>query len=312
MRGDERSLRLALAITGVFLAVEVAGGILSGSVALLADAGHMATDLAALALALFAIRVGTREPTPSKTYGYRRTEILAALANGVLLVVVSVGIAWDALQRMWAPPAVKGDLMLAVATAGLVANVGVAWILHRGHGHAHENLNLRGAFLHVLGDALGSAGAIVAALSIRFFDWRLADPIVALAITALILFSAWRLVRESVDVLMEAAPGHVDVEALGRAIRALPGVTDLHDLHVWTLTSGYHAISAHVGVHHGIDSTLTLRALEQVAKEEFQLHHTTFQLEPRDPLLEIEPCPDCGSDSPPGGAGLRRASQGAG
>jgi len=293
MRGDERALGWALAITAVFLALEVAGGLLSGSVALLADAGHMATDLAALGLALFAVRFARRAPTPSKTFGYRRSEILAALANGVLLVVVSIGVAWDALQRLVAPPDVESGLMLAVAVAGLGANLCVAWILHRGREHAHDNLNLRGAFLHVLGDLLGSLGAIVAALAIRFGGWKLADPVVALGITVLILVSAWRLLRESVEVLMESVPGHVDMDALADALRAVPGVLDVHDLHVWTLTSGYHAITAHVSVRHDAEAGTTLRSLAHLVRERFALEHSTFQLEPREPLLEIAPCPEC-------------------
>lgn len=290
MRRDANGLRTALVITSVFLIVEVAGGLVSGSVALLADAGHMATDVAALALALFALRVAEREPTASKTYGYRRTEILAALANGLVLVGVSVLVAIDAIGRLVRPPEVRGGLMLAVAVAGLLANLVSAAVLHAGHRHS---LNVRGAFLHVVGDALGSLGAIVAAALLMAFGWELADPIAAILITVLILVSAWRLVRESLDVLMEAAPGHVDMAALVREMRAVPGIVDVHDLHVWTLTSGYHAISAHVDVDAASHAPSVLRALQQLAQERFDLDHTTFQLEVRDTNRSSEPCAAC-------------------
>lgn len=289
-----RALRIALFITAAFLGVEIVGGVLSGSVALLADAGHMATDVAALALALFAARVAARRPTESKTFGYRRTEILAALANGLVLVGVSVAVAADALRRLVAPPAVEAELMLGVAVAGLAANLVSAWVLHADHGHS---LNVRGAFLHVVGDALGSVGAIVAALCMMLFGWTLADPIAALAITALILVSSWRLVRESVDVLMEAVPGHVDMEILRREMRAVAGVRDVHDLHVWTLTSGYHAISAHVDVSETADGAAVLAALQTLTKERFDLVHGTFQLE-REPRGAAAPaCETCAPEA---------------
>ncbi len=284
-RQDRRSLRLAIAVVVCFLIVEVAGGWLSGSLALLADAGHMATDLAALALALFALRLAERPPTPAKSFGYQRTEILAALANGVLLVLIAITVAREAVGRLGEPPAVRGGLMLGVAVAGLVANLVCAALLHSGRA---RSLNLRGAFLHVVGDALGSVGAIFAALAIAWKGWMLADPLVALGVAALILISAWSLVRESVNVLMEATPAHVDLAALEREIRAVPGVRDLHDLHVWTLTSGYHAMSAHVDVAEGADAHAVLHRLSGVAESRFGIAHTTFQLEPAEPLLRIQ------------------------
>jgi cobalt-zinc-cadmium efflux system protein len=282
---DRRALRAALAITATFLAVEVAGGILSGSLALLADAGHMATDLASLALALFALHLSGREPTPEKTFGWRRTEILAALANGAALGATAVFIAVEAVGRLREPPPVAGALMLGVACAGLVANLLAATVLFRGRG---SSLNLRAAFLHVATDALGSVAAIVAGLAIQLFGWRLADPVVALALSALVLVSAWRLVRESVDVLMESTPEHVDLAELERAMREVPGVESVHDLHVWTLTSGYHAMSAHVDVRAGADDHSVLHLLQDLAARRFEIGHTTFQLERAAPLLEIE------------------------
>jgi cobalt-zinc-cadmium efflux system protein len=282
---DRRALRRALVITGSFLAIEVAGGLASGSLALLADAGHLATDLASLALALFALHLSERGPTAQKTFGYRRTEILAALANGTALGAVAVFIAIEAVGRFGNPPPVKTGLMLAVAVAGLGANLVAAAALYQGREHS---LNLRAAFQHVASDALGSVGAIVAGLAIALFGWTLADPIVALVIAGLILVSAARLVRESVDVLMEATPSHVDVVELERAICAVPGVLSVHDLHVWTLTSGYHAMSAHVDVRAGVDAHGVLHPLSDLALRRFAIEHTTFQLEERPPLLEIE------------------------
>jgi cobalt-zinc-cadmium efflux system protein len=282
---DRRALRIALSITVVFLIVEVVGGWLSGSLALLADAGHLATDFAALALALFALRLADRPPTAAKTFGYQRTEILAALTNGVVLVLVSVYVVVEALGRLADPSPVRGQLMLGVAVAGLAANLAAAAVLFRGRTHS---LNLRGAFLHVVGDTLGSIGAILAALAIQFGGWVIVDPLVAIGIAGLILVSAWTLVRESVDVLMEATPRHVDLAALDRAIRSAPGVLDVHDLHVWTLTSGYHAMSAHVDVAEGVDGHAVLHTLSDLASRRFDIAHTTFQLEPAQPLLKIE------------------------
>lgn len=282
---DRRALRLALAITVAFLAVEGVGGWLAGSLALLADAAHMATDAFGLALALLAARLAARRPTFEKTFGHRRAEVLAALANGVLLGVVAVQVAIEAVRRIDAPPAVEGRLMLGVALAGLAANVASAAVLARtGSG----SLNVRAALWHVVGDLLGSLGALAAAGAILAFGWAWTDPAVAIAIALLILVSSWRLVRESLDVLMEGTPAHVDVDALLRAIRAVPGVVDVHDLHVWTLTSGYHALSAHVDVSPDADPHGTLHILADLAEKRFAVAHTTFQLEHAERLLQIE------------------------
>jgi cobalt-zinc-cadmium efflux system protein len=281
---DRRALGIALGITLVFLGVEIVGGLLARSLALLADAGHMATDAASLALALFAARLASRDPTAERSFGLLRAEILAALANGIVLGVVSVFVVIEAIERIGAPHAVRGGLMLGVAVLGLAANTAAALVLARGRAH---NLNLRSAFLHVAGDALGFVGTMVAAAAILAFGWSWADPAAAIAIAALILVSAWRVVRESLDVLMEGTPAHVDVAELVAAIRAVPGVADVHDLHVWTLTSGYHALSAHVDVRPGADSHALLLRLQDLAQR-FEVSHTTFQLEPAPPLLQIE------------------------
>jgi len=283
---DRRALRIALAITLAFLAVEVVGGWLAGSLALLADAAHMATDALGLALALLAARLAERGPTSEKSFGHRRAEVLAALANGVLLGAVAIQVAIEAIGRFGAPRPVAGRLMLGVALAGLVANLAAAAVLSRS---GSGGLNVRAALWHVVGDALGSVGALAAAGAILAFGWAWADPAVAIAIAGLILLSSWRLVRESLDVLMEGTPPHVDVDALLAAIRAVPGVVDVHDLHVWTLTSGYHALSAHVDVTPDADGHAVLHILADLAEKRFDVAHTTFQLERLDRLLQIEP-----------------------
>ena len=282
---DRRALGIALAITVAFLAVEVVGGLVARSLALLADAGHMATDAASLGLALVATRLAGRDATAARTFGLLRAEILAALANGIVLGVVSVFVVIEAIERIGRPHDVRGGLMLAVAGVGLAANAAAALVLARGR---ERNLNLRSAFLHVAGDALGFIGTMVAAGTILSFGWSWADPAAAIAISALILVSAWRVVHESMDVLMEGTPAHVDVAELVAAIRAVPGVADVHDLHVWTLTSGYHALSAHVDVAQSADGHAVLEQLRELAAHRFRVSHTTFQLEVAPPLLQIE------------------------
>ncbi len=286
---DRRAISVALGVTAAFVVFEAIGGWLSGSLALLADAGHMATDAAGLTLALVALKLAGRRPTPDKTFGHQRAEILAALANGVVLVVVSVYIVFEAVDRIADPRQVKSGLMLGVALVGLIAN-GVAVLALAGG--RNRSLNVRGAFLHVIGDALGSIGAIAAAIIIARTGWTLVDPLVAIAIAGLICFSAWNLVRESLDVLMESTPSHVDMDELVTAIRAVPGVTDVHDLHVWTLTSGYHALSAHVDVTAGASEPSVLNQLSDLATREFGVAHTTFQLERLAPLLQIAEPPE--------------------
>lgn len=282
---DRRALGIALGITLVFLAVEIAGGLVARSLALLADAGHMATDAASLALALFAARLASRDPTAERSFGLLRAEILAALANGIVLGVVSVFVVIEAVRRLGEPAAVRGGLMLGVAIAGLVANLAAALVLARGR---ERSLNVRSAFLHVAGDAIGFLGTIAAAAAIVAYGWTWTDPAAAIAIALLILVSAWRVVRESLDVLMEGTPAHVDVAELLAAIRGVPGVADVHDLHVWTLTSEYHALSAHIDVHPEADAHAVLARLQDLAARRFDVSHTTFQLEPRAPLLQIE------------------------
>jgi cobalt-zinc-cadmium efflux system protein len=275
-------MRWVLGITAGFMVAEVVGGVLSNSLALLADAGHMFTDVAALALSLVAMRLAQRPPSPTKTYGYVRLEILAALINGAALLVISVFIIKEAWERFSSPPEVDGPLMMGVAVVGLGVNVVAAILLHR---HADENLNVRGAYLHVLGDLLGSVGAIIAGTLILTTGWMLADPIISIIIACLILVGAWRLVREATDVLLEGAPRGLDVEALVDDLRGIEGLEEIHDVHVWTLTSGFVAMSGHGVID---DLSMHRRILDEINQmlNDKGISHITFQLEPR-PLHQI-------------------------
>ena len=277
-RVHRRPLVIALAISAIFLVVEVVGGLVTNSLALLADAGHMATDVAALALALFAAWLAGRPATPQHSFGLYRTEVLAAVVNGAGLIVIALLIFWEAARRFTAPPTVDSGPMLVVAVAGLVANAASAWVLSRGGGHEH-NLNIRGAFLHVVGDLLGSVGAIVAALIMLATGWYLADPILSAGIGLLILWSAARLLRDSLDVLLEATPRHIDAEEVRAAMMGVDGVMNVHDLHIWTVTSGFVSLSAHVEVDEQQDWHAILLDLSALLRERFGIAHVTLQPE---------------------------------
>jgi cobalt-zinc-cadmium efflux system protein len=270
-----RALGWALALTVVIAAAEVVGGLASGSLALLADAGHMVTDAGALGLSLFALWVSRRPASARKSFGYYRLEILAALFNGALLIGVTAWIVVEALTRLARPPAIRSGLMLGVAVLGLAANLVAVVMLHRARS---ENLNTRAAYLHILGDTLGSAGTIVAAVIILATGWRLADPLISFVIAALILVSAVRLVADAVDILLEATPQHVSLPDLAGAIRAVAGVSDVHDLHVWTVSNGIVAMSAHATVP---DPGRHQAALEEICQRvrTFGIQHVTIQME---------------------------------
>jgi cobalt-zinc-cadmium efflux system protein len=273
--GKQR-LVLALLITGCWFVIELAGGFYANSLALLADAAHMLTDLAALGLSLFALKISSRPATHEKTYGYLRAEILAALANGVFLVLIALYIFYEAYQRFWAPPEIRSIPMLVVAVTGLAANLATAGLLYRGR---HDSLNLRGAFLHVLGDTLGSVGAIVAGVLMVARQWYLADPIVSTIVGALVLYSSWELVRESVDILLEAAPRHLKISNILNDLRGVTGVTSVHDLHVWSITSEMLAMSCHVVLKMDEDSDAVLTNLSRLMREKYLIEHTTIQIE---------------------------------
>ncbi|GBD16872.1 Cadmium, cobalt and zinc/H(+)-K(+) antiporter [bacterium HR26] len=292
-----RPLALALAITVVFLVVELVGGLLTNSLALLADAGHMATDAAALALALVAVWLARRPATPARSFGFYRAEVLAALANAATLIVICFFIFWEAIQRLIEPPAVDTLPMLVIAVLGLVANAGSVLVLMRSGIHAHD-LNVRGAFLHVIGDLLGSVGTIAAAVVMLATGWYLADPILSMGIGLLILRSAWRLLWDSVDVLLEATPAHIDPAEVRRAMQQVRGVEGVHDLHIWTVTSGLVALSGHVEVNDRRDWHEMLIELATLLRERFGIAHVTLQPEQHRRLPE--PFRGCSLDSPEG------------
>ena len=271
-----RQLVIVLVLTAGFTVVEVAGGLLTGSLALLADAGHMLSDAGSLALALLAAWLGGRAATSQQTFGYRRAEVLAALVNGVALVVISLWILVEAYQRLSRPPEVLGGWMLAVAALGLIVNLVAARILFSGH---EENINVAAAARHVLADLLGSVGAVAAAAIILLTGWRYADPAVSVVIALLVLASAWPILRDAIRILLESTPRGVDAATVGRAMAERPGVLEVHDLHIWTITSGFPALAAHVLVAPGDDCHARRRELEQMLHDSFGIHHTTLQVD---------------------------------
>jgi len=269
-------LKLALAISGIYFFAELIGGFLTNSLALLSDAGHMLSDIAALALSLFAFRIAKRPATVSSTYGYHRAEILAALFNGLTLWLIVGVIFAAAYNRFFDPPAVESYGMMIVASLGLLVNVVAGAILYGSH---HHNLNLRGAFLHVVSDALGSVGAIAAGLIMLFTGWYVADPVISILIGLLILHSSWNLVKESFSVLMQAVPKGIRLEDVQQALEGVEGVSKVHDLHVWAVTSDIFTLSAHAVVENGGDFHQVLNGIEDTLKERFNIEHTTIQLE---------------------------------
>lgn len=278
-------LRWALVLTAVFFVAEVVGGVVSNSLALLADAGHMFTDVGALALSLFVAWFSRQRAAPEKTYGYLRFEILAALLNGAVLLLVSGIIVWEAFGRLQSPEPLQSGIMLFVALGGLLVNAVSAAILHPVHGHS---LNARGAYLHVLGDLLGSVGTVIAAIVVRGTGWLAADPIASIVVTLLVVRSAWRLVRESVEVLLEATPAHISLGRVREGLQAISGIESVHDLHVWTVTSGMVAMSAHAVVREPAENQMVLEAAV-AAMRRLGIAHVTLQVE-RDSICEA-PCP---------------------
>ncbi len=299
-RAATRGLAWVLALTATFMVVEFAGGWLSGSLALLADAGHMLTDVGALALSVGTAWLARRPADDTKTYGYLRWEILAAFVNGAALLVLSVWVVAEAIGRLRAPAPVDSTIFTVVAAAGLVVNLIAVRVLHGDHAHS---LNARAAYLHVLSDLLGSVGALGAALVVAFTGWTYADPIVSIVLAVLILVGAWRLVRESVDVLLEAVPRHVSMPEVERRMRAVPGVEAVHDLHVWTVTSGMVAMSGHAVVPELARHPEVLERI-RAGMRELGIGHVTIQLERGGPCDDGAPVPatghGCGHDHGPG------------
>ena len=273
---ETQRLKWALAISALYFFAELIAGFLTNSLALLSDAGHMLSDIGAMALSLFAFRMAQRPATHHSTFGFHRVEILAALFNGLTLWLI-VGIIFAAAyQRFFNPPVVESYGMMVVALFGLAVNIAAAVILHGGH---HHNLNVRGAFLHVLSDAIGSVGAIVAGLIMLSTGWYLADPLISVFIGALILFSSWSLIKDSLSVLMQAVPKGIRLEEVRETIESVDGVAKVHDLHVWAVTSDIYTLSAHAVVENGGDFHEVLNGIEDTLKERFHIEHITIQLE---------------------------------
>jgi cobalt-zinc-cadmium efflux system protein len=278
-----RPLKITLLLVLVIMVAEIIGGVLSNSLALLSDAGHMLTDALALALSLFAINLARRPATPTKTFGYHRAEIMAALANGTLLVLVAIYIFYEAAQRFSVLPMVKSPLMLIIAVIGLVANLIGLLLLRRG---SHKSINVKAAFWHVFSDTMSSVGVIIASIIIYLTGWYIVDPILAVVIGLIILLGAMRIVRESVDILLESVPSHIEIGKVATAVKKINGVEDLHEIHIWTITSGIYALSAHLKI---ADQTVSesndiVKKVTELLALEFDINHTTLQ-------LECESCP---------------------
>ncbi len=284
-KSDIKRVQVALALTGTFMLVEVAGGILSGSLALLADAGHMLTDTMALALSAIAFRVSSRPADARRSYGYQRFQILAAFVNGLSLFVIVGWILIEAIQRILQPPVVMGQTMLIVAAAGLVINIIVFAVLHGGD---QENLNMRGAALHVLGDLLGSVAAITAALIILTTGWMPIDPILSVGVAILIFRSAWHLVKRSTHILLEGAPEWLDVDEMqSKIISSNPEVREIHHVHVWGLTPQHPMLTMHVAVRQiQLDTMATIRSIKDLLRNEYGINHSTIEVE----------CDDCADE----------------
>ncbi|MEW9670278.1 cation diffusion facilitator family transporter [Ammoniphilus sp. 3BR4] len=276
--GNKKGLTIALLITTSIMLLEFFGGLLTNSLALLSDSGHMLSDASSLALSLFAIWFATRPASPNKTYGFYRFEILAALFNGVTLFIIAGFIVWEAYHRFLEPPVVASGMMMAIAAVGLLANLLSAWALMR-KGDVKHNVNLRSAYLHVLGDALGSVGAILAGLVMYIFSWYLADPIISVIVSLLILRGAWGVIRHTVHILMEGTPITIDQEEVKQTLEKIDGVKDVHDLHIWTITSGLDSLSCHLLIDDDKDSQVILQQAINKIEEKFKILHTTIQVE---------------------------------
>lgn len=275
---NQKALGIAMGVTGAIMMVEFIGGVLSNSLALMSDAGHMLTDIMSLALSLIALQLTTRTPSSTKTYGFYRMEIIAALVNGATLILISLYIFYEAYKRFAAAEVVEVRTMLVVATIGLVANVIAALAMMRG---SRENLNIRGAYLHILGDAVSSLGVIVGGGIIYFTNWYIVDPIISVAICLVILRGAFILVKDAFHILLEAVPKDIDLGRVQTSLKGIPGVKDLHHLHLWTITSGVHALSAHVLIDDILMSHAgqILQDINSLLSEKYRIAHTTIQFE---------------------------------
>lgn len=276
--GNKKGLIIALIITTGIMILEFFGGLITNSLALLSDSGHMLSDASSLFLSLIAIWFASRPPSPRKTYGFYRFEILAALFNGVTLFVIAGFIVREAYDRFFEPPTVASGSMMLIASVGLIANLISAWSLMR-KGDVKNNVNLRSAYLHVLGDALGSIGAIIAGILMLLFDWYVADPIISVLVALLILKSAWGIIKHSVHILMEGTPITIDQEKVRESLTEIDGVINIHDLHIWTITSGLDSLSCHILIEDNRDSQEILQQAISKINETFHIEHTTIQVE---------------------------------
>ncbi|MDX8045670.1 cation diffusion facilitator family transporter [Gracilibacillus sp. S3-1-1] len=274
---NKKALWISFSLITVFMIIEVVGGIWTNSLALLSDAGHMLSDSFALGLSLFAFKLSTKAPSTSKSFGYKRFEILAALINGLALIIISIYIFYEAIHRFVEPTSVS-PMMLWIATTGLIVNLIVAFILMYS-GDTKENLNMRSALLHVFGDLLGSIGAIIAGILILLFNWYVADPVASMIVSLLVLISGIRITRDSFHILMEGTPNNISYEAIENDLVQLDGVITIHDLHVWTITSNFPALSCHIVVDNETDRDQLLKRASNLIHEQFAITHTTIQIE---------------------------------
>jgi cobalt-zinc-cadmium efflux system protein len=276
--GNRKALMIALALTAGILVLEFIGGLLTNSLALLSDSGHMLSDASSLALSLVAIWFAAKPASPSKTYGFYRFEILAALFNGVTLFLIAGIILWEAFHRFFSPPEVSSLSMILIASVGLIANLLSALALLR-KGDVKNNINLKSAYVHVLGDALGSVGAVIAGIIMLAFGWYVADPIISVLVSLLILRGAWDVIKNTVHILMEGTPITVDQEEVISTLIRIPGVLEVHDLHIWTITSGLDSLSCHILISDEADSQAVLQQAIKQIEQSFKIQHTTIQIE---------------------------------
>ncbi|CAE6771244.1 cation diffusion facilitator family transporter [Nitrospira defluvii] len=272
---QQKNLRRVLLLTGVFMVVEVIAGLFTGSLALLADAGHMLTDVAALSLSAFALWMAGKPSTPENTYGYHRAEILAAVVNAVVLLLLATWILYEAYDRFGEPSQVLGLPMLLVGLVGLAVNLASLKLLD---GHADESVNVRSAYLEVMSDAISSLGVMLGGAIIWTTGWVLIDPLLSVGISLFIAWRTWALLSQAVHVLMEGVPTGVDAREVGRAMAGVPGVKGVHDLHIWTITTGLDALSSHVVVSVREDQDAVLQRLQQLLAEQFGIEHVTLQI----------------------------------
>lgn len=274
---NKNALKWSFILITIFMVVEVVGGFITNSLALLSDAGHMLSDSAALGLSFLALTYGSKKASESKTYGYKRFEILAAFINGIALLAISIYIFWEAYHRILKPVAVASSGMLIISVIGLVVNIVAAFLLMRGD--KDHNLNVRSAFLHVLGDMLGSVGAIVAALLIMFFGWGWADPVASVIVAILVLVSGWRVTKDSIHILMEGTPNGIEIDQVKQSLLSIPEVKEVNDLHIWSITSDFPAFSCHLVTEKDIDHSELLEKASRLLHDEFHIEHTTIQID---------------------------------